>query len=242
VRGSFGALLGLSCALQDSILGGFGDQQGWLLKTITVKDPEARPLCHSRTLAICSAIDCQLPRCLQLQKDLQAMRTSQFGSAIEYFEQDLTARHTATMSKPVVKAKAALKSPAALTASAAAKNKTAPASTASNRTSTTAAHNQTAAPAAKPASVQSVNDTMFMAEAPGIATIQTAVSSWGIDRIDQVNLPLDGAYSPGNLDGSGVHGALPYAAAACHLHVPGLLSQVDLMDAPLGSDACNWNI
>jgi hypothetical protein len=40
------------------------------------------------------------------------------------------------------------------------------------------------------------------------ASIEVSVRSWGIDRIDQVNLPLDGVYSPGDLDGRGVHGAL----------------------------------
>ena len=30
--------------------------------------------------------------------------------------------------------------------------------------------------------------------------------SWGQDRMDQLHLPLDGAYSPGDLDGRGVHG------------------------------------
>lgn len=39
----------------------------------------------------------------------------------------------------------------------------------------------------------------------GSASIQS-VSSWGLDRIDQVDLPLNGYYSSGDLDGRGVHG------------------------------------
>lgn len=32
--------------------------------------------------------------------------------------------------------------------------------------------------------------------------------SWGQDRMDQLRLPLNGDYSPGDLDGRGVHGAV----------------------------------
>jgi hypothetical protein len=35
---------------------------------------------------------------------------------------------------------------------------------------------------------------------------QAGARSWGQDRMDQVHLPMDGAYSPGDLDGRGVHG------------------------------------
>lgn len=36
------------------------------------------------------------------------------------------------------------------------------------------------------------------------ATI-SSVASWGLDRIDQTSLPLNGYYSPGDYDGRGVH-------------------------------------
>ncbi|GFR51838.1 hypothetical protein Agub_g14303, partial [Astrephomene gubernaculifera] len=36
-------------------------------------------------------------------------------------------------------------------------------------------------------------------------TVDTNPRSWGLDRIDQVSLPLNGGYSPGRLDGAGTH-------------------------------------
>ena len=41
-----------------------------------------------------------------------------------------------------------------------------------------------------------------------VAVAQDAysVDSWGLDRLDQVSLPLNGEYNPGRLSGSGTHG------------------------------------
>lgn len=41
-------------------------------------------------------------------------------------------------------------------------------------------------------------------DAAETATIQSSATSWGLDRIDQVNLPLNGDYEPG-LDGRATH-------------------------------------
>lgn len=43
-----------------------------------------------------------------------------------------------------------------------------------------------------------------------------ARQSWGLDRIDQVNLPLNGMYSPGDLDGTESH-IYVLVGAACGL-------------------------
>ncbi|PRW33568.1 serine protease [Chlorella sorokiniana] len=42
-------------------------------------------------------------------------------------------------------------------------------------------------------------------ELPNTMATIDAAAPWGLDRIDQTNLPLDGSYSSGQLDGSGVH-------------------------------------
>ena len=43
------------------------------------------------------------------------------------------------------------------------------------------------------------------AATPSTPTTSGGVRSWGLDRIDQVNLPLGDSYNPG-ADGSNVHG------------------------------------
>lgn len=52
--------------------------------------------------------------------------------------------------------------------------------------------------------VGSVDPVVGSSQVDGSASI-AFVSSWGLDRIDQVDLPLNGYYSPGDLDGRGVH-------------------------------------
>ena len=50
-----------------------------------------------------------------------------------------------------------------------------------------------------------------------VAVAQDAysVDSWGLDRLDQVNLPLNGEYNPGYLSGSGTHGGGSVCVCVC---------------------------
>lgn len=69
-------------------------------------------------------------------------------------------------------------------------------------------------PAQKPMSLEARD---AIADSAGLQS----VSSWGLDRINQVDLPLDNTYSSGDFDGRGVHGETRTFSGMLHGHSTG---------------------
>ncbi|GBF90459.1 peptidase S8 [Raphidocelis subcapitata] len=75
------------------------------------------------------------------------------------------------------------------------------------------------------ANIMPVNETASV-RASADVWAQAGARSWGQDRIDQLHLPLDGQYSPGDLDGRGVHVfVLDTGLRATHIDFRGRVGQ-----------------
>lgn len=79
---------------------------------------------------------------------------------------------------------------------------------------------------------------------PPTGTIQTtseAAASWGLDRLDQVDLPLNNRWSSGDYDGHGVHSEFAAAskqAGACTVYSAAVQAGTCTVSWVLGKQGC----